>query len=79
MKPLNNLILVKVVQEQHEVAGLIITTQDKATEKASVLAVAPNTNNVVMVGDLVLIPANKGMNVPEGRLININDILGVLE
>jgi co-chaperonin GroES (HSP10) len=77
MKPLNNLVLVKVLTETQEQGGLIILRRDANFDKAEVLAVAANDD--VKVGDTVLLVANKGLDTPNGRLVNKGDILAVIE
>jgi co-chaperonin GroES (HSP10) len=63
-------------QAQKEVAGLIITTQKETTEKGTILAL-PQNEKELQIGDDVIIKTGAGSTVPDGRLINRDDILGI--
>jgi co-chaperonin GroES (HSP10) len=75
--PLNNRVLLRIhAAAQKEVAGIIITTQKETTERGTILAL-PRTEKELQVGDDVIIKTGTGSNVPDGRLVSREEILGV--
>ena len=79
MKPLNNLVLVKVFSQQRESHGLIIN-QALPYQTATVVRLPISKEPLdIMIGDNVIFQNGIGLTVGEYTLVNMKDILAVVE
>lgn len=79
LRPLNNRVLLEVVEKKREVAGLIIATEEATPVKEATVRALPPKEAELIVGDRVLAVVSRGL--PAAGLLSVprEDILGVFD
>jgi co-chaperonin GroES (HSP10) len=78
MKPLQNRLLIKKLEEEKEIGGIIIQTpKQEASIKCEVLEIGPKVE-FCKIGSIILLSKYSGVEVKGGLIVKEDDVLGII-